>query len=626
MDRKICVDAGAGAGKTRTAIKFTEENIGKNVIVFTFTKEAQRTFQSRCKSDAKILTIDQMTKWILEKFYRHSIDIINGGARTRRYGLNSKDENKAFDLKQIDLQHSLPNNLNEDYAKCLDRDGYMDHGVILQRVLRLPPKFIDKYRIYDVMVVDESQDLTPAQWAFIELIRGKADLLFVGDPRQNIYTWRGADVKILSDFRKEAEIITLNYNFRSRQEILNVGNVYSKQIDDSLEPMIACRGYGGKGTVQWISRNEIPKYLAHCDLEDTAIISFTHDTLNKLGYWLGTKGFSYKLTKPMYEQETARTAVQIVKVLHFMQENTLKKLMLDRLHDIGDKALFALTVHYQNESLFDCLGQLAYEMDQVKDANGRDYAIIKSKAITDTKKKILADFAKNLSENLDLSDNKSVKITKLFKCLNPIKYSNIEEDVNFKQFLEEFEDVCNIEEYINDFDSGKLAKEKLNAVSIRTIHSIKGDEKGTIFFIADDFGSSHADEVLKMSYVAVTRARDRLFIVGRDSYFDKRLYDSFESLRPMVEKAVKDNENNLANVMPFEKLFSSNEEFAQIWCDYTMNLPVYNEDVIRFKAKFQQYSDVGFPEFPMSPRLQFKKDDDNDTDDEDTEEVTEYHV
>lgn len=596
MASKTLIIAGAGAGKTRTAIKYAEMNIGKRILVLTFSREAQKTFASRFKGEADIRTIDSLTRKIITKQGESRL-LITGGQRTRRYGLNSKDKEKAFDLTQIDLQHCQPNNLNEEYARCLANDGYIDHNITLQRVLLLPVDVIRKYCNYDVIIVDEFQDINPAQWAFILLISGNADLFCVGDPRQNIYTFRGADSSIIESFANEAEKIQLTYNYRSKQEILNVGNVYSYQLDKTLDPLIACRGYGGKGTVRFIQRHEITKYLVDCDLNDTAIISFTNKTVNQIGYEIGKKGFEYKTIKPMYEQELVRTAIQIIKVLHLMNEDVLRKLILDRLGGVGEKAILALTDHYRNDSLFSCLCQLAYEMAQVYDHNGNKFKIVDSKKITDTKKQTLANFARKLSENLDLSENKIEKIYNIWR------YLELDDDVNFYMFIEELKGTHDIIEYINDIDSGRLSKEKENGVRVQTIHSIKGDEKSVIFFIADDFGQSPPEEVLRMSYVAVTRARDRLFIVGNDSYFDKQLYDSFESLRPQVEKAFEENKQNIANAIPFDAIFSTNEDFAKTWCDYTRNLPVYYEDVIVFQSKFAQYNNVGFPDFPVLPKL-----------------------
>ena len=73
------------------------------------------------------------------------------------------------------------------------------------------------------IMVDEFQDSSSVEMRLVELLSGKyRNLMIVGDPDQNIYEWRGSDVRLLVDFDKAHEptrTIILNQNYRSTPQI-----------------------------------------------------------------------------------------------------------------------------------------------------------------------------------------------------------------------------------------------------------------------------------------------------------------------------------------------------------------------------------------------------------------------
>jgi DNA helicase-2/ATP-dependent DNA helicase PcrA len=77
-------------------------------------------------------------------------------------------------------------------------------------------------------LADEFQDTNPLQFRFLgRLMRAPFNLCAVGDDDQSIYSWRGADTRIILEFKQrfpEAKIIALEQNYRSRQFILDIAN------------------------------------------------------------------------------------------------------------------------------------------------------------------------------------------------------------------------------------------------------------------------------------------------------------------------------------------------------------------------------------------------------------------
>ncbi len=95
---------------------------------------------------------------------------------------------------------------------------------LLDRDPNIRSYYQDRFRC---ILVDEFQDVNPAQVALLKLLYTDATSLFcVGDDWQSIYGFRGSDVRYIIDFNKHfpgAQTVKLRYNFRSTENIVKVG-------------------------------------------------------------------------------------------------------------------------------------------------------------------------------------------------------------------------------------------------------------------------------------------------------------------------------------------------------------------------------------------------------------------
>ncbi len=109
------------------------------------------------------------------------------------------------------------------------------------------------------LYVDEYQDVNPAQTALIKaMIPSSGQLRVVGDDLQSIYNWRGSDVTRILDFSDEfrpAEVYRLSTNYRSRPEIVTIANGVAEDISvrDSRKIMQSNRKKCEHKVVHWIS-------------------------------------------------------------------------------------------------------------------------------------------------------------------------------------------------------------------------------------------------------------------------------------------------------------------------------------------------------------------------------------
>ncbi len=111
------------------------------------------------------------------------------------------------------------------------------------------------------LYVDEYQDVNPAQTALLRaMLPSDGQLRVVGDDLQSIYNWRGSDVRRILEFPNEfspAEVFRLSTNYRSRPELVSIANAVSEDVDlrDAGKVMKPGRMSGGRKVVHWISTN-----------------------------------------------------------------------------------------------------------------------------------------------------------------------------------------------------------------------------------------------------------------------------------------------------------------------------------------------------------------------------------
>lgn len=152
-----------------------------------------------------------------------------------------------------------------DYLDRLDAFHALTFGQIIARTVEAlqDPTLLDRIRSpLRHLIVDEYQDVNPAQERLIELLTGRrgVDLCVVGDDDQAIYQWRGTDVRNIVEFTRRypgTEKFTISTNRRSRPEIIQTANRCSKRIEKRLpKQMKAARAAGANEVVIWRADTE----------------------------------------------------------------------------------------------------------------------------------------------------------------------------------------------------------------------------------------------------------------------------------------------------------------------------------------------------------------------------------
>ena len=270
----MLVLAGAGSGKTRVLVHriawlLQVEGFSPwNILAVTFTNKAAREMRGRIESllgqpaggmwigtfhglahrllrahweDAslpqgfQILDADDQFRLVRRLVREMNLDEHKWPPRQVQWFINhNKDEGlraEHLDDGGDPYQRQLIAIYREYEAACR-RAGVVDFAELLLRAHELwrdRPDILQHYRErFGAVLVDEFQDTNAIQYAWLRLLAGSDDRLFVvGDDNQSIYGWRGARVENILDFQKHypnARLVRLEQNYRSTGNILRAAN------------------------------------------------------------------------------------------------------------------------------------------------------------------------------------------------------------------------------------------------------------------------------------------------------------------------------------------------------------------------------------------------------------------
>lgn len=142
--------------------------------------------------------------------------------------------------------------LMKAYEQRKQERNFLDYDDILSIVavhLQNSPELVKWVTSFcSALLVDEMQDTNPLQWALLQPLVGKVKLFCVGDDAQSIYGFRGADFENIHHFKErvpDAQVLTLEMNYRSTQGILDLSNWLLDQSPIEYDKHL--QAYRGKG-------------------------------------------------------------------------------------------------------------------------------------------------------------------------------------------------------------------------------------------------------------------------------------------------------------------------------------------------------------------------------------------
>ncbi|TLM69219.1 MAG: ATP-dependent helicase [Deltaproteobacteria bacterium] len=147
----------------------------------------------------------------------------------------------------------------QGYLDMLDRYHFLSFGLIIVKAIESLHDPVIYERVHSPLrhlIVDEYQDVNPAQEKLVELLgAAPVQVCVVGDDDQSIYQWRGSDVSNILTFaqrRTKVEVIKLESNRRSRPTIVATANAFALTIPQRLDKeMQSIRQAGRPEIITW---------------------------------------------------------------------------------------------------------------------------------------------------------------------------------------------------------------------------------------------------------------------------------------------------------------------------------------------------------------------------------------
>ncbi len=422
----------------------------------------------------------------------------------------------------------------------------MDFDDLLEKTLRMlkeHDEIADFYRRqFQFILVDEYQDTNKIQADFIDTLAAKhRNVMVVGDDAQSIYSWRGANFKNILAFPErypDAQVFKIELNYRSVPEILQVANAaiapnveqFRKQLSatratNAVKPAVVALNDGSQ-QAQFIAQRILELRDESVNLNDIAVLYRAHYHAIELQLELSRRGIPYQITSGVrfFEQAHIKDVAAFIRFIANPRDEVAFKRMVKLLPGIGGKSadnlwrawetlleergdvtawgerLLPMPVGAKSKKSWE---QLAHTLDEIAPAGVPNPP---SEMITSVVEAVYDDYAKANFTNYDLRRedlNQLAAFARQFK------------DVH--EFLSQLALISNV-----DSEPRLDQNEDNEAVNLSSVHQAKGLEYHSVFVIwlTDGmFPSTRSldtrdaiEEERRLFYVAITRARDELYL------------------------------------------------------------------------------------------------------------------
>lgn len=438
------------------------------------------------------------------------------------------------------------------YQKLLKENNAVDFDDLLLLVVQLlrdNAGVREKYQeLFKYILVDEYQDTNNVQYIMVNLLAEKhRNICCVGDDDQSIYSFRGANIRNILNFKRDypdATVVKLEQNYRSTKKILEAAHHVVKKNKQRTDKKLWTENAEGKNILLFTAENEsdearwvvsrIKNMLADGkDAEEIAILYRTNAQSRALEEAFVREAVNYRIVGGVrfYERKEIKDILAYLKIIHNPKDNTsLKRIVNVPRRGIGAKALEELAEMAKQEHL----GQaelLAREGIEFSAKPLQKFAMLVSKIKQQSEKlnvveliEFILDESGYLASLQDGTMENESRIENLKELMTvAAKYMEYEPTVGLTLFLEE---VGLLEEDRRGDDSA--------AVTLMTIHAAKGLEFENVFLVGMEEGlfphsrvftdPHELEEERRLAYVAITRAKQNLHLVHADSrvYFGSR--------------------------------------------------------------------------------------------------------
>ena len=515
------------------------ERIGYSSHFTVYDTDDQRRLMKNILKELDISEKNITPKSILNEISRAKDSLISPA----EYALTVGDD---FRLKIISRAYTT-------YQKRLEDADAMDFDDLINKVVELFKKCPDVLEYYQnrfrYLMVDEYQDTNHAQYTFVRMLAEKSgNLCVVGDDDQSIYKFRGATIENILSFEntfQNATVIRLEQNYRSTQNILDAANAVIEHNTERKGKTLWTQNGTGAMIHLHTAENEtdeaerITKIIldgvaAGRKFSDYAVLYRMNSQSLTFERNFAKSGVPHRIIggTRFYERREIREMIAYLSVINNpSDEMRLRRIINTPKRSIGDRSVeVAAQIGQQTgETLFEVVSHAKGYPALSRAANKMTLFAAQMQGLIELnndEKVTLGELYDELVERIDYlnflktddpesAEDRAANVQELASNLRRFEEENPEGTLS--DFLEEVSLITDIDNYDNNADS----------VVLMTVHSAKGLEFPVVFLpgmeenifpgMASVYVPSEVEEERRLAYVAITRAKEELYIFHAES-------------------------------------------------------------------------------------------------------------
>ncbi|MDQ5954131.1 MAG: ATP-dependent helicase UvrD/PcrA [Patescibacteria group bacterium] len=582
-DGPLLIIAGAGAGKTKTIthriVNLIKQGVApENILAVTFTNKAAKEMRERIVIEIEKNAKGQNKIPFVSTFHSLGVYIIKENAQL--LGLSRHftilDESDAISIiketvKELNLDpkqyepKKIKNIISREKGKFVEAGEFMqdsqsyfgkvvaqvwpiyeskkkkenslDFDDLLLKATKLLKEKEDIRKMYQdrwkYIHIDEYQDTNEVQYKMAKLLaENHQNICVVGDADQNIYSWRGANLKNILSFEKDykdSTVVFLEENYRSTQNILEAANEIIKKNKFRPEKNLFTKNATGEKISLYEANDEgdeaefvAVKILEIMDgerdeLSEVAILYRANFQSRVLEEAMLRYNIPYQVlgVKFFERKEIKDTLAYLRAALNPENLSDIKRIINFPARGIGKATLIKIfakdfeSIPIKTRIKIDNFYKILEEIrEKIKESSASDVIkfVIKKSGIE--------------QELLEGGEEEKERLENIKELATlALKYNNLENGLGVEKLLEDAS-------LASDQDSIMLneeKKEKVNAVKLMTVHASKGLEFKHVFITGLEDGlfphqkrgelsNEDAEEERRLFYVALTRAKEKLFL------------------------------------------------------------------------------------------------------------------
>jgi DNA helicase-2/ATP-dependent DNA helicase PcrA len=576
---------------TKVAYLLEERDISpKNILAITFTNKAAKEMKDRIFSligrEAFLIQISTFHSFGL-KILKENYDLL--GYESNFTILDASDSETVIKkiMKDYDIdsskynyraiKSSISSNKNEmvgvedfkkfvyndydevvlkvyeEYEKELQRSNAIDFDDLLILPLKLfneHKEVLQKYQEqYKYVFIDEYQDTNKPQYILSKLISAKyKNITVVGDNDQAIFTWRGADYKNILNFEKDyedAKVVILDENYRSTKTILKAANNVIKNNKLRKEKNLWTENEDGNKITYYKAFDEkdesfyvikeIKKLLDEgVNPNDICVLYRANAQSRGIEDAFLENNISYRIVGSFafYQRKEIKDLLSYLKLIHNEKDDvSLLRVINYPKRGIGTKTIEELTMvsNQNNCSLYDA----------IESGKELEFKNIIEELKKESEKMSLTEFVDLVLDKTGIRE--SLKSEKTLEA--DIRLENLEEFKSITRTVEEVDGIASLGDFLDEIslvtDASEKQEDGNDKVTLMTMHAVKGLEFDYVFVIGVEEGlfphlnsmnsADELEEERRLCYVAITRARKKLYIINARS---RLLYGKISSNVP----------------------------------------------------------------------------------------------